>query len=687
MKKYGIIIGLLALYCCSSLHPMLTRAQQMRSSLFRYIPTFSRQQRPISTHQPQEQAQPLKQTQSLRTQWTALKDRLFRPSMVINRIDTAPKIFQKANLNVLPAPVILEKITSLPESRTQIQNLTQQERNTLQQTAGISDKAWFDIIQEINDKVSFIQNNCFTNPHQNITHDRDIPPQLYNTIITFLKNENINPSSLSIHYRNTIDVDPFGHKNISVFGPTLQYNTDNDALITGYEPARLVLHRQNIKILSKNEILGALQHAITHLKRAHNEQIAILQNAIGFNRFIQYAQPYKQALELEADLLGPTLNAQIAKIVQKAFLDEAFDDALAKIKFSREQHGLENRETGLTVCTIPIKQAILDLKIGKGRFTIKRSQQIETAPGIKTLHPDLKYFKDLDHYINTRKEEIYAKLATNSDGTIDNKKISDFHTFIKKHTDIIRAGFKKPIKHIIHDNQLGPFILGETTRLLSQAGINPNSINIISENPLELSTVKKLVEEQGITDTKEINYLTNYRTIFAALTVLITNTNKTEDPTFTFFLEFNQKQLSNLSHQQVIAIVSHEIGHLVKHHVVETSGLSLLHSKPHFLKRYFSADERYKTDLTTQLSLLREIEADIAYATKDQSLAKTMYASYLQNIAKQTPFLMGVPQDPLQQSSTHPSYMDRFAWINKIIELWKNEDLKQEQALSQNAKE
>ena len=283
--------------------------------------------------------------------------------------------------------------------------------------------------------------------------------------------KNISPKSISVHYRDTIDIDPFGHDTISVVGPTILYKTDMQGeknIITGYTPATITLHKQNIAKLTESQFEAKLQHTITHLKQAHTEQINLLSKAIGSERFAQYAQPYKQALEREADFLEPIKSAEVAKIVQHAFLDEAFDSAMKEVKVNREKHGLDNKETALIVCT-----------------------PIEEGPAILS---SIASFEDLATYLNNKKEEIYQQLATTQNG-VDYNQIDNFKTAVNKDINYIKTVCDQtPLENIIHDTELSPFILEETKRLLKQAGINPNSVNIFSKTRLTQTNREKFIK-------------------------------------------------------------------------------------------------------------------------------------------------------------------------------------------------
>ena len=255
-----------------------------------------------------------------------------------------------------------------------------------------------------------------------------MPEELQSLIFTALNKAHINPESISIYYRDTIDVDPFGHDTISATGPTILTKAACYLVkdtITGYEPATITFHRQNSAKLTKNQFLAKLQHTITHLKEAHNEQIALLQNAIGPEQFEQYAQSYKQALEREADFIEPIHSATTAKVVQQAFLDYAFNTALKEVKMNRAKYGLDNKETSLMICPPP----------GYGPMELEK----------------IASFEDLENYLNNKKEKIYQQLATAPNGSVDYNQINAFKTAVNKDTHYVTTVcYQTPLKEKYH---------------------------------------------------------------------------------------------------------------------------------------------------------------------------------------------------------------------------------------------
>src|SRR5581483_11656229 len=291
--------------------------------------------------------------------WTAFKNKIFRASTT----PIAATVIPATPVPVSAAPTIPQKLIlridalkTLPQAKELLSHLTQDELNAMQTHAHIPEKLWSNLIDEIQETLNYIQQQCLVQEHDNASWDADIPAEINTMLLAAFAAEQIHPKSTSVHYRDTVDVDPFGHDTISVVGPTITYQMDSlgKNIITGYEPGTITLHKQNIAKLTQSQFEAKLQHSITHLKQAHTEQITLLKNTLGKEKYNEYAQPYKQALEREADFLQPIQSAQVAHVVQQAFLDEAFDAALKEVKVNREKHELDNKETSLiTVCAPP----------------------------------------------------------------------------------------------------------------------------------------------------------------------------------------------------------------------------------------------------------------------------------------------------------------------------------------------
>lgn len=176
-------------------------------------------------------------------------------------------------------------------------------------------------------------------------------------------------------------------------------------------------------------------------------------------------------------------------------------------------------------------------------------------------------------------------------------------------------------------------------RLLKLAGINPGSVSIV-----------------GVTDEE----------YFAAAIGPVINIEKKEikieTPAKIFF---NLTKLKDADHKLFLRVIAHEIGHLVCHHTYSFYGYAKMLTlgtegdatveqlKDKALKKY-----------NNTLSIVHELEADIALALRYKEVAAIMHEFLLQRLAE--PLIDIRHATKLRSSPIHQSYNDLYHWIQTI---------------------
>lgn len=547
-------------------------------------------------------------------------------------LPTLPTIQSQPSIMIRP-----NSAQSLPEAEKILKNQETVEQNKQQKLLNIPDQQWHNLLQRTQQHITWIKNNCFQKHNPDATHDK-IPGNIYDRILFFLKKAQINPSSINIRYQDTTHIDPFDHKTISVEGPTLEYIISpafqGDA-ITGYKPATLTLHSQIVSTLSPNELDAEIQHVITHLTQGHNEQLKILENSIGAEQYKNYikspeGRQFIASLETTADFLEPIKNPEVAKIVQKAFFEKAFDSALNEIKENRKKHNLENRETGLMVCT---------------------------PPGIELeFLAQLRSFDDIETYFKTEKETILRNAGLNDD---EIKKLEDELKNDKNYLE--KNYYQTPIDGIFHDPTLAPEILDKIKELLQNAGINPFSVEIINNTKEQMkgfAYAQGPIVENGIVKRKAQ-------------------------------LGFCQEYIND--DQKIITFaIGHEIGHLIRNHCTQFSNIrdaltkdfinkhNIIHQTdnkgkislifwPEQPKNLDLELEKISDDTLHNIKSLAELEADTTYLMHDINQAKSVHSTLIQIIA-------AAKKDTSKPNSpVHMSLNNRFHWSNRILQLHAKE--------------
>lgn len=572
-----------------------------------------------------------------------IKTWLFKPTeepILLQQINpqnlqSAPKSATLMHIPPQPSTKSIDTVQSLPEVKKLLLAQENIERNKQKIIFNIAPAQWQDLLNKTQQRINWINNNCFTKHHPDAIHDNNIPKTIYNRIAFFLNKAHIKPSSINIRYQNTTHIDPFGHKVISTEAPILEYAlspTLESSAIIGYKPATITLHSQIVSTLSPNELDAELQHAITHLTRGHNEQLKILENTIGTKQYENYIQSpegkqFIASLETTADLLEPTKDPAIAKIVQKAFLEKAFDYALKTIKESRKKHGIENSETGLMVCTPP-------------------------GTELKFL-AELQSFEDIENDFKAERKKILHQAGVNND------EIQAFEDEIKNSKEYLEKNYyQTPIDGIFHDPTFAPETLKEIKTLLHNAGINPFSVEIINQTRKEMDgAIASAVGPLTIKKKDKPIEMAKNQTAKLYFCQEIINANKKE---------------------YIAWVISHEIGHLIRDHTNRTDSAHRVINKAfQNNKKNLYANEGppfhfIMNRAREKLDTLNELEADTTYLMRNFNLAKIAHNEFLRIIAttKKTNEWL---------SPIHMSINNTFHWSNKILQLHAKEKEKNQE--------
>jgi hypothetical protein len=556
--------------------------------------------------------------------WTALKNKIFgtKTTPQIATLPTFP-VARKATPQSPTTFARIDAIQSLPEAESVLKNATKAALNNVKTKTGIPDAQWTDLIEKERKFINYIQENCFSQADPDAQWDTDIPEEISKKITLFLLSKNINPEGISVRYRDTIDIDPFGHDTISVVGPTILYKSDmqgDKSIITGYTPATITLHKQNIAKLTENQFEAKLQHTLMHLKQAHNEQINLLNKTIGTEKYAQYVEPYKQALEREADFLEPIKSAKVAKIVQRAFLDEALDVALKEIKNTREKLGIQNTQTGLMVCAPPgeLPQFLLDMKS----------------------------FDDIKKYIYEKKEAIAREFFEGDEELLEIWRQENSESGIEKLQNLY---YKDPKPNVVDDKDVPIIFRTITKELLKNTGIDPHNINIISKKNFEKITG---------------NHFSKYVNGYAKGPI------KYQKKNFNY-IALNEDLLINAPLNVITTTIAHEIGHLLRMHAYTRVSLGHIYITKF---PYFSIEEKgyrilLEKNLIQQLNAIEELEADITYAMLHPEIAKTILTHSLSSVATGTLSNANITRS---RFGIHTGINILYHWIKKIVELHQN---------------
>jgi len=586
-------------------------------------------QRTYTTKQPT--IQPI--APSTTSLWDKLSNWIFKPEkpILLQQIKTqkqhpAPPSIALMNIPQQPsAQLSIDTITNLSQAKNLLKNIENTELKKQQKKLSIATPQWQNLLQKTQQRIIWIKNNCFTKHNPDATHDNNIPEAIYNRITLFLNKAHINPSSINIRYQDTTHIDPFGHKVISVEGPTLEYAlrpASEGSAITGYKPATITLHSQIVNTLSANELDTELQHAITHLTQGHNEQLKILNDATGTEQYTNYiqsaeGQQFIASLETTANFLAPIEDYETAKIVQQTFLEKAFDSALKAIKENRKKHGLENSETGLMVCA---------------------------PPGIELeFLAELQSFEDIEKYFKIEREKILRQAGLNND------EIQAFENEIKENREWLKKNyFQTPIDGIFHDPTFAPETLEEIKTLLHNAGINPFSVEIINKTKEQIGS----------------NTLASARNPIA---FKIKNEPRKLMRNQTASLNFCQEKINEHTKEYMTWIISHEIGHLMRDHTNRNHIANTAITKGEGNIKTTRAGEKSPSSIIwdkakEKLDTLNELEADTTYLMRNFNLTKIAHNEFLRQIATKK-------ETDEWDSPIHMSINDDFHWSNKILQL------------------
>lgn len=319
----------------------------------------------------------------------------------------------------------------------------------------------------------------------------------------------------------------------------------------------------------------------------------------------------------------PIHNADVAKIVYKAFFQKAFEHALNTIKKNREKHGIENKETGLMVCT---------------------------PPGIQELEflSELQSFDDIENHFIDERRKIFRSAGLTED------EIQELEADIAQSKKETLERYKHPIESVTHDTTLAPEILAEIKRLLIKVGINPLAVTINNKTAKEM------------------------RNGFAWARGSIRKNVPAE-------LTFCQENIIKASIEYTIFAIGHEIGHLLRNHSIilsifeEAAKRSFFKKKGRLLKKdeILWSDELTDFDLefekfSLKMKQLHELEADTTYLMIDIDIAKITQKKIIRNISS------GQKDTAKDRTDIHMSINKHFHWARKILQLHQKASLQKQ---------
>jgi len=274
---------------------------------------------------------------------------------------------------------------------------------------------------------------------------------------------------------------------------------------------------------------------------------------------------------------------------------------------------------------------------------IEKSLMICTPPGIASaLLPEFKSRDAIYAYLEGRNHELDMKYKE-----IEGMDDVAWQTYLDKRKQerdyLTNVYYKQPCDKVVHDEDLSPFVLEQTKRLLKLVGINPASVSI--------SVMRKGKRGGAIGSARGPD-------------IAIEDSGmEVQRPAE---LQFNPDWFKDAKHKHILKVIAHEIGHLLRHHaysmakypmVVQGRNLARL-SKKEIAK--IEAKDAALADLHLKRGLLQELEADIFVALHNKEIANIMH-EYLLEILASTEYITNKPR-----SEIHQSINDWYHWITKV---------------------
>lgn len=283
----------------------------------------------------------------------------------------------------------------------------------------------------------------------------------------------------------------------------------------------------------------------------------------------------------------------------------------------------------------------------------------------------------MEEFFVAKRREILKKIG------LSNKEIEDFiSTITDNRKNIIKKHYTTPISpsEMIHDQKI-PF-LGTIKQYLTDAGMNPNTINIVTPSTFaQLFTSYDKRWHKWTDGNKIINAITRLTLPLAIeafnTTSIASVTGGTTPHEPIIFMIYYQGRRPSFDLTNFV--ITHEIGHLLRNHPGELSLIDniIKHQKDNTANNA-SAPDFDKAYL--ELLTLYELEADVTVAMINPTIAELAYNELLQKInvprwkKRILPFVsISSPPTSRPNSPIHSSLDDKFNLMKKIKEFHAKE--------------